>query len=678
LPLVDGNDVIAKAPVPDPHASIAAAARRPALIATGVAVLASWLLPLGADALRIDWVLPVLLLVATASLLRAGRTVLDRLVLATGLLLGATCGLGLLLSVWPWHLHPVPVTGFAGTGLALVALALRRRPSFPRTVTLPDLMVVAATLVAAVVPLAPLRHGAIAWRLGAVVSGEDFARHYLVFDGIRHSGGYLFLHRHLVPYVPDGFVSYPQGSHLTLALLENFLRSSPLANTPLGSMDHLAYFSFFSAAFLFLCVLWAIRWVAGPWLTGWTAAPVLAVAAGYLAFSDPINLIVNGYISEMPGLGLLVLAMALAARPVGRMREQLVLMCVLTVGVAYVYYMWLPVLGLVWLGWLVRYRRQVRAVWRTAAVALPVAAVLSMVPPLSNLGQTGGSVLLESGGASHVNRTAVFAFAVLAVAPLGLQLVRRVPVWRFAVVEVGAAVLFAAAIGLYQYRYLGFTTYYFEKTLHELAMVSLVWLGAPAMVLLAEPRREHWARVRDRARRGLAWWQAVPWRAAGWRALAAGATCVVLAATTMALWALPLPTSSTRGLAYLRDKQSFPLTGDAIDQVYRHFPEADGYVTLVLTMTGHQYQSAWQTLYVNDLQRNYPAAIDLYVWMFPNTTPDVTTPKLQQYLLEHHVRARIVSITPAELSSYRAFGQQHPELGISVVDARGWWRKPAL
>jgi hypothetical protein len=676
LPLVDGNDVIAKVPAPDPDTATASAARRPALIATAVAVLASWLVPLATNALRLDWVLPVLVLVATASLLRAGRTVLDRLVLATGLLVGATCGLGLLLSVWPWHLHPVPVTGVAGTGLALVALALRRRPSFPRTVTLPDLMVVAATVIASVVPLAPLRHGSFAYRLGAVVSGEDFARHYLVFDGIRNSGGYLFLHRHLVPYVPDGFISYPQGSHLTLALLENFLRSSPLADTPLGSLDHLAYFSFFSDAFLYLCVLWAIRWVAGPWLAGWTSAPVLALAAGYLAFSDPINLVINGYTSEMPGLALLALAMALAARPVRGMREQLVLMCALTVGVAYVYYMWLPVLGLVWLGWLIRYRRRVRAVWGTAAVALPVAALLSLVPPLSNLGQTGGSVLLESGGASHVNRTAVFAFAALAVAPLGLRLVRRVPVWRFALVEVGAAVLFAGALGVYQYRYLGYTTYYFEKTLHELAVVSLVWLGSPAVILLAQVRREHWDRVRDRARRGLAWWRAVPWRAAGWRAVAAGTTCVVLAAASMALWALPLPTSSTRGLQYLRDRQSFPLTADAIQQVYGHFPKADGYVTVVATMAGHQYQMAWQTLYVNDLQRNYPAAIDLYVWMFPNTTPNVTTPKLQRYLLDHHVRARIVSIAPADLASYRAFASEHPELGVSVVDALGWWHQP--
>jgi hypothetical protein len=676
LPLVDGNDVIAKVPATEPDTATASAGRRPALLATAVAVLASWLVPVATDALRIDWVLPVLLLVATASLLRAGRTVLDRLVLATGLLLGATCGLGLLLSVWPWHLHPVPVTGVAGTGLALVALALRRRPSFPRSVRLPDLMVVAATLIASVVPLSPLRHGTFAARLGMLVSGEDFARHYLVFDGIRKSGGYLFLHRHLVPFVPDGFISYPQGSHLTLALLENFLTSSPVASDPLGSLDHLVYFSFFSDVFLYLCVLWAIRWVAGPWLAGWTSAPVLAVAAGYLAFSDPINLVVNGYISEMPGLALLVLLMALAARPVRGMREQLVLMCALTVGVAYVYYMWLPVLGLVWLGWLIRNRRRVRPVWRTAAVAVPVAAVLSLVPPLSNLGQTGGSVLLESGGASHVNRTAVFAFAALALAPLGMRLVRRVPVWRFALVEVGAAVLFAAAIGLYQYVNIGYTTYYFEKTLHELAVISLVWLGAPAVVLMAEVRREHWARVRDRARRGLAWWRAVPWRAAGWRALAAGTTCVVLAAATMSLWALPLPTASSRGVAYWRGQQGFPLTADAISQVYRHFPAADGYVTVVLTMAGHQYQTAWQTLYVNDLQRNYQPAIPLYVWMFPNTTPNVTTPMLQNYLLRHHVRARVVAIDPAVLDSYRSFAGQHPELGTTVVDARSWWRQP--
>lgn len=670
--------MIAKAPAPQPEAVTRPAGRRPALLAAGIAVLASWLVPLATNALRIDWVLPVLLLVATASLLRSGRTVLDRLMLATGLLFGATCGLGLLMSVWPWHLHPVPVAGVAGTGVALVALALRRRPSFPRTVTLPDLMVVAATVIAAVTPLSPLRHHSFDARLGILVSGEDFSRHFLVFDAIRNSGGYLFLHRHLVaPYVQEGFIAYPQGSHLTLGLLENFLRSSPLANTPLGSLDHMVYFSFFSAVFLSLCVLWAIRWVAGPWLTGWSSAPVLAVAAGYLAFSDPINLVVNGYISEMPGLALLVLVMAVAARPVPRMREQLVLMAVLTVGVAYVYYMWLPVVGIVWLGWLFRYRRRLRPVWRTAAITLPVAALVSVVPPLANIGQTGGSLLLESGGASHVNRAAVFTFAALAVAPLGMRLVRRVPVWRFAVLEVGAAVLVSAAIGLYQYANIGYTTYYYEKTLHELAVVSLVWLGAPAVVLLAQVRREHWDRMRDRARQGLAWWRAVPWTRAGGRAVAAAVTCLVLAAGSMALWAWPLPTTASKGIGYWKGQQSFPATANTVRQVFQHFPHADGYVTVVLTTpVSHQYQMDWQTLYVNTLQRNYPAAIPMYVWMFPNHTPNLTTPLIQQYLVKHRIRARIVATDPDLLASYRDFAQLHPELGTTVVDARSWFRTP--
>ena len=68
------------------------------------ALVAAWLVPLATDALAIDWVLPLLLWVSVASLLRAGRTVLDRLMIALGFLVGAAPVAGLDISYWPWGL----------------------------------------------------------------------------------------------------------------------------------------------------------------------------------------------------------------------------------------------------------------------------------------------------------------------------------------------------------------------------------------------------------------------------------------------------------------------------------------------------------------------------------------------------------------------------------------------
>ncbi|TWH69244.1 hypothetical protein [Micromonospora olivasterospora] len=104
-------------------------ARRPRLVGW---LAAAWLGPLLAYALGVAAVLPVVVLGLTAALLRGGRTLLDRLVLAGALLLGATCAAGLLFSAWPWGLHPVPVSGTALTVLLGVAAATGRRPRLPR------------------------------------------------------------------------------------------------------------------------------------------------------------------------------------------------------------------------------------------------------------------------------------------------------------------------------------------------------------------------------------------------------------------------------------------------------------------------------------------------------------------------------------------------------------------
>src|SRR2546423_13641426 len=100
--------------------------RRSVAAWVAVGLVCAWVVPVLTHVLRVDWVLPPLVVLAVAALLRSGRTLLDRLVLAFALLLGATCAAGLLIRVWPWGLHPVPVAGVAFTRLGGIAVALRR------------------------------------------------------------------------------------------------------------------------------------------------------------------------------------------------------------------------------------------------------------------------------------------------------------------------------------------------------------------------------------------------------------------------------------------------------------------------------------------------------------------------------------------------------------------------
>ena len=61
-------------------------------------VAAAWALSVGSYLLHVAWLVPVVVLLGAASLLRGGRGLLDRVVLAAALLYGAVCAAGLPLS----------------------------------------------------------------------------------------------------------------------------------------------------------------------------------------------------------------------------------------------------------------------------------------------------------------------------------------------------------------------------------------------------------------------------------------------------------------------------------------------------------------------------------------------------------------------------------------------------
>jgi hypothetical protein len=654
-------------PVATPDALRGLRGPRARHVAALVALLLSWLVPLGAGALGVEWILPIVLLLGTASLLRAGRTALDRLVLATGLLIGATAAAGLVLSVWPWHLSPVPVAGTAFSGLVVVGWALRRRPLFPRAFGLADAIVVGLTVLASAVPLVTLRHTASAWRLGMLAYGDDFARHYLLYDAIRVGGGYVYLHRDATPFVPDDLQAYPQGSHLLYALLENFLTGSTVPNAPMASLNHLVVFLIGSYVFFMLSVLWAVRWIAGRWLAGWAALPVLGAVGTYLALGDPMGLVPDGYVSLVPGLSLVVLVGALLARSARPIREQMVLVASLVVGISFVYYLALPIVIVGGLAWLFVYRRQLRRHAWTLVITLVATAVLALVTPVTNSrANTGAQLLLPGGGGRQVRWLVVTIVAVPLLALL-VRRVRRVMVWRLAAFQVAVAAGTASAIWLYQKVRLGHAIYYFEKSLLQMTVLGLIGAGVLGAVALSALRGGSFRPQLVRAR-----------VTAGVGFLA----CVIFAAGTYFSPGLYFDVS--KGTAYARDYWATPYVGDAVAQTLRRYPNSDGYIDLVLFTPGDadpnsvwgRKEQSWATLYVGTLQRNYVPTAKAYAWLYPYDGI-VSAEWLAQRLRENGVRGRVITDQPKLLAEFRALEALNPGL-LVVVDSREWWQKPVV
>src|SRR6185369_1170604 len=143
----------------------------------------------------------------------------DRVVMAAVLLYGALCVGGLLFSVWPWHLHPVAVSGVALTALVVFGQFSGRRPALPRP-RLADGLSVAGAGTIGLAYAYPLLGAGDESRLSTLMLGWDGVRHSMLIDTIRQLGGYLFLQpERATEHVYQGLVYYPQAGHLLFGVL---------------------------------------------------------------------------------------------------------------------------------------------------------------------------------------------------------------------------------------------------------------------------------------------------------------------------------------------------------------------------------------------------------------------------------------------------------------------------
>lgn len=449
-------------------------------------LVAAWLVPALTHLARVDWLLIPLVVLGTASLSRASRSLLDRVVLAIGLLIGFACAAGLLFSVWPWHLAPYPVGVLALTGLVVVAAVTGRRPDVGvghrwRG----DLGVLAVALVPLAVAGRPFLVGGLVRRLSLVMLGEDLSRFYNAYDAIRAVGGYPFFHPDIGGVsLSARMVVYPTGSMFVSALLDSFVRSSSAQGTPTSAFTHFVGYFVVGFGLFGAATVWAADWVARPFLHGWRRVLVVCVAAAGCAFSALVTMVVSGFFSSMLGIALLALLFAILVRPPRVDVEYLVTVAALTVGLSFTYYVFLPAALAAVVCAAVSLRRRLRrlrpAVVATCLVAAPLVAVPVLVTYAGNPAQVGDQLVLPGTAiGTDYNATVGAVLAVLA----GCALRWRLPLARRAAAVVLTMTGFTAAVGAYSVYRTGEVAHYFDKCTHALLVTCLVLFGVVASLL---------------------------------------------------------------------------------------------------------------------------------------------------------------------------------------------------
>ena len=627
------------------------------------AAVLCWLVPVATHLLRIDAVLPVAIWLGTASLLRGGRTLLDRVMLAAGLLVGVVGVAGLLFSVWPWGLHPVLVAGVGLTGLVAVSAWTGRRPRLPWAGSMADVVTVAVALGVTGLLAWPLARLSATGRLARFMLGEDIARHFTVFDTIRRVGGYLYFHQESVAAaVQAPLAVYPQGSHLATALLDNFVRSDTAAGSSARAFDHYLWFYVAAFGFLVLSVLWAIRWVAGPSAARWSFLPLAALGAGYLFLADGLPVFLFGFVPEVAAMAFLALLMAVLVRPLREVREQVVVVTALVVALSMTYYLFLLSAGVVVLIWAIGYRHRLAQAWRWTAAVLLVGVPLTAFAPLINMAYNTRQHLASGGGISPVNRHLLPLLLILVAGGLLTRYALRSPAWRMVTVWFAVTAGSAAALWAYQRATLGNTAYYFEKALHQLLLVALVASGAIALLV-----RRPGTRPRPSGSRLAILDRTAP-------------TIVVTVAIVLALgyyggtvvpgWQGPRPGFSW-GRAYVDGKTaSIPDTAAAIMSVAKR-PAADGTVDVFVTSgPQHWYFTPYYgTLFLSALRRNSGTAAPAVRWTLPagsqKTQQDIR--RLLDGYDGYQVPLRIVTDSASVVAAVNAIKHEDPAARIEVV-----------
>lgn len=477
--------------------------RRKALMVAALMAIA-WAFPAFTHTVHADAVLPLLLLLGTASLLRVGHTLLDRLVIAGALLTGLLIAAGMLFTLWPWHLRPVAVAGFTNTVLVVAGgvsyLRHGRKPQLPKRFRGTDAIVLAGPVIAWILLRRPLRGKSFADAMPYLMPRHDTANHYSLFDAIHRIGGYPFVKvSQASPYLV-GTIRYPPGSHYLYALLDTFLRSSTDPGASIPEVVRYSRYETVGFCALTLAIPWAARWIAGPSVTGWRRVLITATASALAVFGQLSTLYWQSFDAEIVGLALLAVTVAVLARPPATVNEQILLSAALIVAIAYVYPLFLVNVGiaaLVAFSTRSALRRPGRP--RDLLIRISAAVLVLSAPPIAAgfADHPLSGLFTEVGRFAELPRGPAIALALVAIAAVLTRTGRRSPVWRSSAVTVGASYAMAVAAELDGRIRAGSPQYYSSKLVDASWVIALCGIGALGLFLTGGP-------VTRRAEAGLA------------------------------------------------------------------------------------------------------------------------------------------------------------------------------
>ncbi len=345
------------------------------------ALVAAVVVPPVLQRAHLDVLMLPLLVVALASVLRAGSGLLDRLALAAVLLAGSLLTFGVLFSFWPWRIQPLAVGWLLALAVVAVGALARRRPHLPRAVYLSDLVILGTGIAAFVAAYRPLAHLSAVSRYKYTILTLDRVTHFSLFATVQRLGGYPYLHAAAArTSIRNSYETvYPQGSHFLLAVVNGFISNGHVTAGGTLDMNRYAILVLGVYAALMAAIVWSIRWVAAA-TAGEPARLLLCLAAMVLALFGPLaGLIAFAADSQLFALVFMVVAGALIVRPVSGPVEQLALMGALLVGTFCCYNLYGPVVGIGFALALLVHRFPWRRHWRTGLLIVGPAAVVALM-----------------------------------------------------------------------------------------------------------------------------------------------------------------------------------------------------------------------------------------------------------------------------------------------------------
>lgn len=374
------------------------------------------------------------------------------------------------------------------------------RRAWPQRTTLADLVpwIVAACLLLFLASAAVLHVGnggrGITQRLSLMAGPEDGASHYAIYDAVLRIGG--------IPYGHAGEqysaqLTYPPAFHVAAAALERGMEHTVGTNPYRGGR----FDSFWLASLLALGLLaatagtlascYARQTGIGDLLTAFVAG---AVTLGMVLWI-PFGIFSTGFMGQLLAMSvfLTIPTLAFVSSHV-KYRTAVASLSAALIMTTWTWYFLTPVAAVYALIWLWCNRSSIMRFLGVTAICAAV-TVLASAPPLIRGASAGSlSAVNAGGGVAPFSFALVVGICMLAVAS-AIVLPKEWKEQRLvALVTVSVPMLFSLGLREYQLHTIGYTAYFFQKSLYTSLIVGIaIALPGIAILLFRADRVRHTA-----------------------------------------------------------------------------------------------------------------------------------------------------------------------------------------